>query len=135
MYLNKSISLVIPCLNEEKGLESLLSKRPDFIDEVIVVDNDSEDQTAAIARKYGARVVYLKEKDYGLAYRLGLPLAQGDIIVMMDGDDTYPVEEVEKFLRKMKEGDYSFVSGCRFPLKDKHVMPYIKQAQDTKSQI
>ena len=57
MYRDKTISLVIPCYNEEEGLRQLLPKIPDIVDEVLIVDNASTDNTARVARELGARVV------------------------------------------------------------------------------
>lgn len=127
MYSNKKISLVIPCYNEEKGLKRILQKKPLFIDEVIVVDNNSDDGTASIARQYGATVLSVKERGYGLAYQRGLSQANGDIIVMIDGDNSYPISEVEKFLIHMETKDYDFLTGRRFPLTDKRAMPFVKR--------
>ena len=50
MYRNKRISLVMPCLNEEKGLPQIARDLPAIVDQVIVVDNNSSDHTAAVAR-------------------------------------------------------------------------------------
>ena len=58
MYKEHTISLVIPCLNEEKGLERTIKKIPGFVDEILVVDNGSTDDTANIARRLGAKVIF-----------------------------------------------------------------------------
>ena len=79
MYKGLSISVVIPCFNEEKGIGTVLQRMPDYVDEVIVVDNNSADGTARIAEAHGARVVHEKRKGYGSAYQAGLPQARGDI--------------------------------------------------------
>lgn len=128
MYNNKKITLLIPCYNEAAGLEKVLQKKPSFIDEVIVVDNNSDDATADIARQYGATALFLKKRGYGLAYQKGLsyPMS-GDIIIMMDGDDSYPISEVEKILIYMETNNYDFVSGCRFPLPNKRAIPLVKR--------
>ena len=49
MYNNKKISVIIPCYNEERGLKGILENKPPFVDEVIVVDNDSTDNTKDIS--------------------------------------------------------------------------------------
>ena len=128
MYNNKRVVVVMPCYNEEEGLERMLQKRPAFIDEVIVVDNNSNDKTADIARKYGATLVLEKERGYGAAYRKGLLYQSGyDIIVMMDGDDSYLISEVENFLSVMEKDGYDFLSGCRFPLVEKKSMAFMRR--------
>ena len=57
MYKSNRITVVIPCLNEELGLRQVLTELPDFVDEVIVVDNNSTDRTAEVAQSMGAIVV------------------------------------------------------------------------------
>ena len=128
MYGNKKISCVIPCHNEEEGLEKILRDKPACIDEVIVVDNHSTDNTAEVARKNGSTVVFEEKKGYGYAYQAGLPKASGDIIVMLDGDSSYPLTEVEKSLAYMKAQNLDFFAGCRYPLTDKNSQPPINQA-------
>jgi len=128
MFQNNKIILVLPCYNEEKGLLEIFNKKPALIDEVIVVDNNSTDGTADIARRFGAKVLFIKEKGYGLACRNGISRQSPDgIIVMMDGDNSYPVSEIEKLLNFMEKNNYDFLSGCRFPLTDKKAMPLIKR--------
>ncbi|MGA2263274.1 MAG: glycosyltransferase family 2 protein, partial [Acidobacteriota bacterium] len=94
MYRERRITVVIPCLNEEEGIAQVLSRMPAFVDEVIVVDNDSTDRTAEMARSFGAHVIHEKIRGYGRAYKTGLMRAQGDIIVTLDGDHSYPVDGI-----------------------------------------
>jgi len=110
---NYKISVVIPCHNEEEGIQKVLSTMPDFVDEVIVVDNNSEDRTAEIARQYGAKVVVEKKQGYGAAYKRGLSEAKGDIIVTMDGDATYPRIAIAYLLDILFEDDLDFISAWR----------------------
>ena len=119
--------MVVPCYNEEIGLEKILKRLPQFIDEVVVVDNDSSDNTALIAKKYGAQVIFEKRRGYGSAYQAGLrSLKIGNIVVMMDGDNTILMSDVETLLRRLDQDSYGFLSGCRFPLTDASAMPFIK---------
>src|SRR3989339_766064 len=64
----KKISLIIPCFNEEDGIKYILKSVPSYIDEIVVVDNNSADNTAKVAGQYGARVVFEKQRGYGNAY-------------------------------------------------------------------
>ncbi len=63
MYRNKTIFLVIPCYNEKEGIACILKKKPEFIDEVIVADNNSTDNSREVAKKFGARVILEKIKE------------------------------------------------------------------------
>jgi len=127
MYRSKTITVIMPCYNEEEGLKKLLENKPSFIDEVIVVDNASTDATAEIAKSYGATVIFESRKGYGQAYLAGLPKASKDIIALMDGDDTYSMADLEKLLSLMEKENYDFVTGNRYPLADKSAQPIINQ--------
>ncbi len=117
MYREKNISVVIPCYNEEEGIARVISSLPESVDEIIVVDNDSSDRTAEVARELGARVVFEKIKGYGAAYKAGLSAVKGQIVVTMDGDGTYPVEQIEECIDYLIDKGLDFVSASRFPLK------------------
>ncbi|MFO7914280.1 MAG: glycosyltransferase family 2 protein [Candidatus Krumholzibacteriales bacterium] len=122
MYREKSVSVVIPCYNEEEGVAVVIRSLPEFIDEVMVVDNNSTDRTAEVAEKLGARVIPEKKKGYGAAYKAGLPEVKGDITVTMDGDGTYPVEQIGECIDYLLDNELDFVSAARFPLKDSDSM-------------
>jgi len=124
MYREKKISVVIPCFNEEEGIALVIPSLPDSVDEVIIVDNNSTDRTAEVAKELGARVVFEKKKGYGAAYKAGLPAVTGDITVTMDGDGTYAVEQVEECIDHLLDKGLDFVSASRFPLKDKNAMNF-----------
>lgn len=90
MHKGHTISVVIPCYNEEEGIRVTLADMPDLVDEVVVVDNNCTDRTAEVAAAMGAKVVAETKPGYGAAYKAGFRAATGDIIVTMDGDGTYP---------------------------------------------
>ena len=119
VYKDRRITIVIPCLNEEKGIVEVLSGMPSFVDEVLVVDNDSTDRTAELAGSLGARVIHEKIRGYGRAYKTGLFQAQGDIIVTLDGDHSYPVDAIsyllEVFLRSKVQISFGFPVSTKEP--------------------
>lgn len=128
------ISLVIPCLNEEPTVGICIDKALEFFKkhnlegEVIVVDNDSQDQSAEIARQKGARVVFEKKPGYGSAYLKGFREAKGKYIIMGDADNTYDFSDIQKFLTYLKDGRYDFVTGSRFKGKIfPGAMPWIRR--------
>ena len=124
MYKDRRITVVIPCLNEEKGIVEVLSRMPSFIDEVIVVDNNSTDRTAEMARSRGARVLHEEMVGYGRAYKTGLFQAKGDIIVTLDGDHSYPPDAISYLLEVFLHSEVRFLSASRFPLKNKNAMSF-----------
>ncbi|MCB9232569.1 MAG: glycosyltransferase family 2 protein [Bacteroidia bacterium] len=121
------MSLIIPCYNEELGLPFVLEKVPAWIDEVILVDNNSTDLTAEIGRKFGARVFREEQQGYGFAYHKGFREAKGDIFVTLDGDGTYPVEEIEPLITRLLQDQLDFISACRFPLQNPKNMDVVSK--------
>jgi glycosyltransferase involved in cell wall biosynthesis len=114
MYRGKTISVVMPCHNEEEGVRAVIDKMPAIVDEILVVDNASTDRTAEVGRELGARVVFEGRKGYGRAYRTGFEKAKGDIIVTMDGDATYPPESIPLLLHVLIEENIDFMTARRW---------------------
>jgi dolichol-phosphate hexosyltransferase len=115
MYKNLRITIVIPCLNEELAIGHVLDGLPTFVDEVIVVDNNSTDRTAEVARSRGAIVVTEINRGYGRAYRKGFSVASGDIIITLDGDHSYPLDALSYLIEAFLHCRVGFLSGSRFP--------------------
>jgi glycosyltransferase involved in cell wall biosynthesis len=124
VYKDRRITVVIPCLNEEKGIVKVLSRMPPFVDEVIVVDNDSTDRTAEAARAHGAQVIHERVRGYGRAYKTGLYHAQGDIIVTLDGDHSYPIDAISYLLEVFLHSRVRFLAASRFPLRNRQAMSF-----------
>jgi glycosyltransferase involved in cell wall biosynthesis len=82
------ISVILPALNEEKNIAKVLKNIKDNnnVDEIIVVDNNSTDNTGNIAREMGAKVILCKKRGKGYAMEAGLEVAQGDIVAFVDAD-------------------------------------------------
>jgi glycosyltransferase involved in cell wall biosynthesis len=116
MYKSQKITVVIPCLNEEQGIRKVLEALPSFVDEAIVVDNNSTDRTADVARSMGAIVVSELHRGYGRAYKKGFSQASGDIIVTLDGDHSYPVDALSYLVEAFLQSKVQFLSASRFPL-------------------
>lgn len=124
MYKEQSITVVIPCLNEEAGIEQVLRRMPAFVDEVIVVDNGSTDRTSEIARAFGAQVIREEVRGYGRSYRRGFAGAKGDIIVTLDGDHSYPVDALSYLLEAFLHLDVDFLNASRFPVRNAEAMSF-----------
>ncbi len=116
------VSVIIPCLNEASGLAAMLPQRPACVDEILVVDNGSTDDTISVAKAHGARVVSETRRGYGWACLRGLCEVSGDLIVKLDGDCTYPLAAVEPMVHALVDERLDFVSGSRFPLRDPRAM-------------
>jgi hypothetical protein len=117
--LRPEISFVIPCLNEEASIATVVAKARAVLDElggdgeVIVVDNASEDASAERAAAAGATVVHEPRRGYGSAYLAGLAAARGRYVVLTDADDTYDLGRVAEFVARLRDGA-DLVLGSRF---------------------
>jgi len=117
----KRISIVIPALNEEDGITQTITAIPvdellqlGYETEILVVDNGSEDRTAELATKAGARVVSEPTRGYGRAYKSGFANATGDIIATADADLTYPVEDIPTLVKLLQDDELDFITTNRF---------------------
>ncbi|MDD5518518.1 MAG: glycosyltransferase family 2 protein [Candidatus Omnitrophica bacterium] len=127
MFKGNKISLVIPAFNEQECIGTLLPGIPGFVDEVIVVDNGSTDKTAEISKLNGASVIYEKRRGYGVSLKTGILTAQGDIIICLDADGSYPLTVIEDFLKLLTDNEYDFISGQRINLNINNAMPLINR--------
>jgi glycosyltransferase involved in cell wall biosynthesis len=122
VYKDHRITVIMPCLNEEQGIEQILRLMPDYVDEVIVVDNGSTDRTAAVAESLGARVIREDVRGYGRSYKKGFAHATGDLIVTLDGDHSYPVDAISYLLEAFLHLQVDFLNASRFPVRDARAM-------------
>jgi glycosyltransferase involved in cell wall biosynthesis len=124
------VSVVIPCLNEAENIEvcvaaALGALRDGAIPgEVLVVDNASEDDSAALALAAGARVVSEPRRGYGSAYLAGFAAAKGKYIVMADADLTYDFNEIPHFVEELNDGA-ELVMGDRMDNIQPGAMPWL----------
>ncbi len=112
MFYGKSITVIIPTLNEEENLPVVLGTLPDFIDEIIIVDGYSKDNTAKIAEDKGLTVLF-DDKGKGSALRIGMNEGKGDIIIMMDADCSHLSSELILLIAGIEAG-YDICMGSRF---------------------
>ena len=122
MYRDQTITVVIPCLNEEQGIDQVLRRIPAFVDQVIVVDNGSTDRTSEVARSLGAVVIREDVRGYGRSYKRGFGDATGDIIVTLDGDHSYPPDAISYLIEALLHLDADFLNASRFPVRDRRAM-------------
>jgi glycosyltransferase involved in cell wall biosynthesis len=113
------LTVVIPCLNEERTVGACVDKVVRFLadhgvrGEVVVADNGSTDDSREIARRHGARVVIAKARGYGSALRAGIDAARGDLVIMGDADGSYDFSSLMPFVEKLRQG-FDLVLGNRF---------------------
>jgi glycosyltransferase involved in cell wall biosynthesis len=126
------VSVVIPCLNEAGNIVSCVTAALEAIvrmgvhGEVVVADNNSEDDSARLAERAGARVVVEQRRGYGSAYLAGFAASRGRYIVMADADLTYDFDEIPRFVAALEEGA-EMVIGDRMDNIQPGAMPWLHQ--------
>lgn len=116
----KLVSIIIPAKDEEEtigrvldDLNNTLNKIMDHTFEVIVVDNNSKDNTSKIAKEKKAKVFFEERLGKGRALLNGFNKSKGDYIIMLDADYSHRPEDIPRFLKKLEEGA-GLVIGSRF---------------------
>lgn len=112
---NRRLSIILPAKNEAEGLKLVLPSLINYFPEaeVIVVDDGSEDNTAAIANDFGAYVIsHPYSMGNGAAIKSGARAAKGDILVFMDSDGQHQPADISRLLEKISNG-YDMVVGAR----------------------
>jgi glycosyltransferase involved in cell wall biosynthesis len=112
------VRVIIPAYNEEESIAKVIEELPDLVSEIIVVSNNSTDQTVRNAREAGATVLSEDKKGYGYACLCGINYVgkqskRPDIIVFIDGDYSDYPEELTKLVRPIVEENADLVIGAR----------------------
>ena len=107
--------LVLPCRDEGPALRDLLPRIPSAFS-VIVVDTGSRDDTAAVARDLGARVVTEPTPGYGAAVHAGVEAATADYVAVMDGDGSFDPDQLVPLLEEVASGRADMAVGRRRPV-------------------
>lgn len=113
MYGAKTVSVVFPAYNEEPYIRKAIDdfSLDGLVDEILVVDNNSRDGTAAEAERTRARVVRETAQGYGHALRRGIREATGDLVILAEPDGTFVGRDVLKLLAYSE--DFDMVCGTR----------------------
>ena len=112
------MKVIIPAYNEADSIAKVINDIPKIVDEVIVVSNNSSDNTEENARKAGATVLTENQKGYGYACLKGMSYVnkqevKPDIIVFLDGDYSDYPKELTKIVKPILEENINFVIGSR----------------------
>jgi glycosyltransferase involved in cell wall biosynthesis len=112
---NKKVVVAIPCYNEEETIEKVIKdiKKNMPKAHIVVVDNNSSDNTTKIAKKAGAEVFFEKKQGKGFAVQKIFNIFDGDVLVLIDGDDTYSASDISKVVKPVIAGNADMVVGDR----------------------
>lgn len=110
-----SVSVVIPAKNEARNLGHVFATIPEWVDEIVLVDGHSVDDTVAVAQKLhpAVNIVHQTGRGKGNALQEGFAAAKGDILVMMDADGSTDGGEIPRFVAALTTGA-DFAKGSRF---------------------
>jgi glycosyltransferase involved in cell wall biosynthesis len=110
-----SVSVVIPAKNEARNLEHVFGTIPEWVDEIVLVDGHSVDDTVAVAQKLypAVQIIHQQGRGKGDALQAGFAAARGEIIVMMDADGSTDGKEIPRFVAALTTGA-DFAKGSRF---------------------
>jgi glycosyltransferase involved in cell wall biosynthesis len=110
----RTISVVIPAMNEERNIAWVLQSVPAYVDEVLLVDGHSTDDTVGVARRVrpDVRVVPQRGCGKGAAMRTGFEEASGDYVVALDADGSMDPGEIDYYISALEDG-YDLVKGSR----------------------
>ncbi|WP_179021937.1 glycosyltransferase family 2 protein [Winogradskyella forsetii] len=116
--MNSKIKVIIPAFNEAQSIPLVIKAIPSIVDEIIVVSNNSTDDTEINAKNAGATVLAEQQKGYGYACLKGMDYIskleiKPDIIVFLDGDYSDYPEELTKIVQPILEENMDFVVGAR----------------------
>lgn len=113
IYSGFSIGVVIPVKNEQQSIVRVLNGLPDYIDEIIVVDGNSSDETVKVVMSFSkVKVLSQRSKGKGAALSAGFRQIESDIVVIIDGDASMKTEEISSYLDKFPE--FEIVKGSRY---------------------
>ena len=113
MPTNSDLSIIIPAYNEASRIGSVVRSALEYAGEVIVVDDGSVDETSAVARAAGARVIRQNNAGYIAAIKRGFREATGAVVVTMDADGEHRAEDIPRLARPIVEGEADLVLGRR----------------------
>ena len=125
-----SISAVIPAYNEGMRIADTLNKVKPYVDEMIVVDDASSDDTAEVARKHGAKVItQTTNKGYIDTIKRGFGEARGDIVVTIDADGEFPPHDIPELVKPIINASADMVQGHRsnIPRQSERVLTWLAQ--------
>lgn len=113
--IKSGVSVIIPARNEAENLPRILDSLPESVDEVIVIDGNSSDDTVGVARKHPRvnKTLVQRSKGKGAALSLGLREASREYVVMIDADGSMNVDEIPNFVAALDSGA-DVVRGSRY---------------------
>ena len=115
--MKSNIKVIIPALNEENAISKVIKEIPEFVDEIIVIDNGSNDNTSVVAKAFGATVLHEIKKDMDMLFKRPKLYSKfkdrADVIVFLDGDYSDYPNQMPKLISPIINDNFDFVLGSR----------------------
>jgi len=131
-YSMSTITAVIPAYNEASRIKDTLKRVKPFVDEIIVIDDASTDETASCARESGATVLSQTiNRGYIEAIKYGFREAKRDIVVVLDADGEFAAEDIPRLVKPIIEGSADMVQGHRdhIPRVSERILTWLAQCK------
>jgi len=109
----KMITAIIPAYNEARRIKLVLEQTKNFVNEIIVVDDNSQDDTAEIAKKYGKVIRNERKRGYIYSIKKGFKEAKNEIIVTIDGDGEHDPTDIPRLVKPIIDDEADLVLGGR----------------------
>lgn len=111
---NSKVSVIIPSLNEVGAIREVLIQVPkDWVDEILVIDGHSQDGTVELVKKLGYDLIFQEGKGFGSAIATGVKYAKGDVLIIINADNSQNPKDIPRLLEKIGEG-YDVVMASRY---------------------
>ena len=130
----KKVTAIIPAFDEESRIADVISAVSEFVDEVIVVNDGSRDETARVARESGAKLVSFSEnRGYIVALKAGFENADSDVVVTLDADGEFSPAYIPRLVRPVLDGEAEMVQGHRniVPRPSERVLTWVASLKGT----
>ena len=130
MIDQRHITVIIPALNEQASISKVIEEIPDYVDQIIVVDNDSQDATREISENAGAEVVSEPKRGYGRACLSGIDAAGNtDVFAFINGSYSDYPDDLDKLIKPVISDNCELAVGCR------HDDPTVPRGRFTHQQL
>lgn len=123
------ISIIVPCYNEEKNIGKVIDKIKKYLHskfEIIVINNNSTDKTSEVAKEKKIKVEFEEKKGKGNAMIKGAKKANGNILVFIDGDNSYSAKFISNVIKPIEKREAQIVYGSRFLKKSKTKISFFR---------
>ncbi len=125
--IKEKITVIIPAYNEAERIGAVISEASQYAGAIIVIDDGSQDETAQVAERAGAKVIRQANAGYIAAIKRGFSETTSEVVVTMDADGELPAEKILALVRPILSGQADMVQGhrCWIPRPSERVLSWL----------